>query len=426
VCVVKELKLRTNPLGKRAMIAIPLAILAFGATVALLLMALRTPPPRSPRASEATFVEVVIVHPSSDQRQISVFGTVQAHREVMLQPEVSGLAVAQHVDLIEGGVIAEGEVVLQIDPREYRLGVEQQRASLISAESALKLEQGRQVVAKQEWELLAPDIEVTPASKSLALREPYLEETRAAVLAARSNLERAELDLERTAIRAPFNALVLSEDVEVGQHLTSQKVVATLVDIDRFDVLVSVPAQFLPHVRLPRADGTSGARARVVQSLGNGDAALFEGRVTRLLGDVDPHGRMARVLIAVSDPMGLQTQAGAEPQRTPLLLGAYVRTEIEGEVVHDVYALPHRCLREGNHVWIMNGEQRLEIRSVEIISDREGFVLVRGELSDGDRVVTSALPVALPGMELRSTRKEAPGENPARNLAGGEGSQDRG
>ncbi len=402
--LVKELEINTKPLSRRAMIAIPLGILIGGAAIGIILTKLKTPPPRVPREAVATFVEVVTVHSKSEREVISGFGTVQPHRQVMLRPEVSGLVIEQHPDLIEGGVIERGNVLVQIDPREYDLAVEQQRASLISAQSALALEQGRQVVAKQEWEYLAPSLETDPASKSLALREPYLAETKAALLAAESNLKRAELDLERTSIRAPFNALVRARDIEVGQHVDTQTVAATLVDVDSFDVLVSVPTQFLGSIALPKGDGTQGAHAQVTQKLGNGNSVTYEGRVIRLLGDVDPNGRMARVLVSIADPMGRRSAQVDVPTRpAPLLLSSYVRVDIEGEMLGDVFSIPRRSLREGNRVWVKNAQGQLEIREVDVLSHRDGIVLVRGELANGEDVITSVLPVALPGMQLRTT-----------------------
>ena len=353
---------------------------------------------------------------------MQAYGTVRAHRELTLFPRVEGYVIAQHDDLIDGGLIRAGEVLLKIDPQDYRLAVDTERGNLARAEFELQVEQGNQVVAHQEWDLLEPSIETSEMGRLLALRQPHLKEKRAAVDAAKSRLAQAELNLSRTVVSAPCNALVLKETVEIGQLVNARSAVATLVCTDAFRVEASVPLNQLGWVEFPDAaqsqppDGLSevevrGSTVRILRDLGNGESVQWTGWVERLLGDVTENGRMARVLVLVPDPLGLkpfdraQDRPG-EGHRSSLLLGEYVRVEILGPTLPQTIVLPRSSLREEERVWVYNAQGELEIRQVEVALRRRDSVLIRAGLADGDQVVISSLPAALPGMRLQAAAAE--------------------
>ena len=402
---------------------LPLLILIAGMLGARALIASRPPVPRVDHEAEPTLVEVITVHAQDEQARLQAYGTVRAHRELTLFPRVEGYVIAQHDDLIDGGLVRAGEVLLKIDPQDYRLAVDAERGNLVRAEFELQVEQGNQVVAHQEWDLLEPSIETSEMGRLLALRQPHLKEKRAAVDAAKSRLAQAELDLTRTVVSAPCNALVLKETVEIGQLVNARSAVATLVCTDAFRVEVSVPLNELGWVEFPNAAGSQpsehlpdaaakGSAVRIMRDLGNGESVQWTGWVEHLLGDVTENGRMARVLVLVSDPLGLRPGEG---HRSPLLLGEYVRVEILGPTLPQAIVLSRSSLREEERVWVYNAQGELEIRQVEVALRRRDSVLIQAGLADGDRVVTSSLPAALPGMRLQAVEAE-----PASTRAGEE------
>jgi multidrug efflux pump subunit AcrA (membrane-fusion protein) len=123
------------------------------------------------------------------------------------------------------------------------------------------------------------------------------------------------------------------------------------------------------------------------------------GRLARLVGDLDPVGRMARVLVEIDDPLGLN--AKKNPATIPLMLGAYVRVEIEAGNAEEVFLLPRTALREGDQVWVAAEEDRLAVKPVEVLWRSKDTVLIRKGLSEGDRVVTNSIPLPIPNMKLR-------------------------
>jgi multidrug efflux pump subunit AcrA (membrane-fusion protein) len=237
------------------------------------------------------------------------------------------------------------------------------------------------------------------------LREPQRETARAAVAAAEAALAAAELNLERTRIKAPFNALVMERQVNTGTRVGTGASLATLVDTDAFWVELAVPAASLRWLNLP-TEGEEGSKVRLYQEQIWGAGRYREGRVIRVRGDLDEKGRMARLLVAVNDPLAL-----TDGERPPLLLGAFVRAEIAGRELEQVLALDRGWLRDDNTLWVMDRDDNLAIRHPPLIYSGTSEVYVRDGLQAGDRIITSELAVAVEGMPLR-TAAPLPGRKP--------------
>ncbi len=381
-------------------IILPLVILGLAVLGAQLLIASRPDVPKASRGVTPTFVEVITVREQDTKATITAFGTIQAHQQLTVQPEVSGRVTRLNPNLVIGGTLKRGESLLHIDPRDFRFAVDEQRAAFAKAQFDLKVELGNQAVAKREWNLLKPSKgEVNALSKQLALRRPHLEEKRMALAAARSRLHKAQLDLKRTILRTPFPALVLEESVEVGQLIHAQTAVATLVGTSEFRVQVSIPIQQLERITFPGPGRPQGSPVQVIREIGTQKPVIRQGSVVELLGDVTENGRMAQVLVSVIDPLELQKP---NDQRRPLLIGEYVRVEIEGPLLRNVIALPREAIREGNRAWIKNNEDRLELRDLVIELSKKDTVLIREGLHDGEQVIISQLSAAVPGLLVRT------------------------
>ena len=245
-------------------------------------------------------------------------------------------------------------------------------------------------------------MDVSEEQSALAQREPQLESTRLALKAAQSALRKAQLDLTRTTLRAPFNAMVVSESVDTGQLISPQSSVARLVGTDEFHVQVSVPVSALRTVSA-RTDDRPGSETKIVQHAGD-ETIERRGEVIRELPDLDPGGAMARLLVRIENPLGKKGDL-------PLLLGSFVDVAIEAEPIEDAIRLPRVALRNGRNVYVMNDQDTLEIRDVEIAWTEPDAVLVTGGLEANERVVTSRIPTPVPNMLLR-TLAPTPGPEP--------------
>ena len=382
-------------------------ILSLGAGAMVVLIKARKKPRRKERVQQGLLVEVVTA--SKVRRRIKVVshGQVQARRVVGIVPQVSGKVTWVHASLVMGGVIKQGERLLEIDPADYRLGVERARASVAKAQQALALELSNSKVARQEWKLLGSTVRGTGKPSPLTLREPQLHAAQASLASARADLKLAQLNLGRTTIRAPFALRVRSESVERGQYVSPGREVAKVFGTDQAEVVVSLPVADRSWIRVPAgAAGKAGVGPSVTIKRSTGAVAhRRQGTLVRSVGEVDATGRMSRVVVAISDPYNL-ARPGSEPGAA-LEMGAFVEVTIEGRVLEQVHAIPAEALRLGAKVWIAGPKDTLRIRKVTVARRTATEALVTSGIKDGDRVVISNIAGALEGMKLRLKVKGA-------------------
>ena len=280
---------------------LPAAILAAAGGAVFFLFATAPKAGRAPGGHAAPIVEVAEVSRTPFQRTVEASGIVMPAREVEIHPEVSGRIIEIHPALQPGGVIPEGAVLVRIDPEEYELALDQAKSALAEAEAALEVEQGRQLVAKREWELYGKTLPDADLGQALALREPQLRQAEARIESARSVVRQAELDLRRTTISAPFRALVLEESVDIGQQVSPGSPMAALAGAEAFWIQATLPAAQLEAVLAAAAQGEAAARIYLpIEGMPSGEPIL--GVLVRHLGTVDPKGHMAQVLLEVKDP----------------------------------------------------------------------------------------------------------------------------
>ena len=371
-------------------------ILSVSLVLAMISVMMKSKTQKTQPNVKAKLVHTIIAKLSDEKIMVTAFGTVQPNQEVTIKSEVSGRVIEKSPKLVKGGIVSEGEVLLKLDPRDYQNAVEQEKANLEKAVFEMQIEEGRQLVAEREWKQLSPSIKITDISEILALRKPHIKEKEAALKAAKSRLHTAQLNLSRTVIQAPLNAVVTSKSIEVGDYVTPQEKLAKLVATNRFQIQVSVPVSKLKWLTIPGKEIKKGSKVRVIQNLGV-TSIVRKGEILRLLGDLDPGSRMARVIVAVEDPLGLHKK---EP--FPLFIGSYVRVIFEGLVLNDLFVLPREALQEENKVWVKNSQNQLEIRTVNVLEKKHDSVLINHGLNNGEEIIVSPLSIPIPGMHLET------------------------
>jgi RND family efflux transporter MFP subunit len=369
---------------------VPILILALGAGVAKGLMSRKTHAEKKAPASLISAVEFVTVEAGSPAARVLATGTVEGDKQVSLSALVAGEVVSTSDKLVPGGRFRTGQTILRVDPRDYELAVAQEGSRVQQARLELSMEEQRGETAVREWALLGGGKDASEAP--LALRGPQLEAVKRSLEAAGSGLKRAELNLERTTLDAPFNAMVLSEMVEVGQLLSPGAAIVTLVGTDRFRVKVSVPVEQLRHVSIPGVDGV-GSMATVVQDLGAGGRIERTGRVMQLAGQLDPQTRTADLYVAIDDPLS--------GDGLPLLPGAFVTVDLEGKAVDGAIAVPRVAVVDGARVWTVSSDDRLVLREVTIGWQDGDTAFVVAGLDTGERVVVTLPALPVDGAQVR-------------------------
>jgi RND family efflux transporter MFP subunit len=386
-----------HPGGRRRKVLVSLMSLAvLAAAIAIAIFLVSTKPKagrRHPHKTMNPLVSVVSVRPETHTVTVRVMGTVVPAKELTLKSRVAGEIVHMHPEFTEGGLLSKGEEVLRIDDQDYRLIVAQKQSAVADARYALKLEMGRQEIARREWQLLNGDNPTSAGDAELALRKPHLEKAQSDIIAAEADLEAARLQLARTKIHAPFNAIVRSTSVQQGSQVTSQENIATLVNTDTYWIQASIPVDQLQWIEIPGREATMGSEVVVRYQ----DGAVRSGRVIKLLSDLAKQGRMARLVIEIADPLSL---AAPDAEAPAMLIGEYVQADIQGRRIPDAYRIPREALRESSRVWIVGQDGTLDIRNVRVVwRDTQSVILKQG-LTPGEQVVVSDLATPVKGMAV--------------------------
>ena len=351
----------------------------------------------SKRKSSA-LVETVKVHRDTFSPQLSVLGTVEPVQDIVLSPRVRGQVIELSPSFVPGGRVSKGDMLLRIDPADFENTVSVRKSELEQVVAQWNIEEGRAKLAKQELELLGDSI--GSINRSLVLREPQSASLKSQMNAAKAAIERAKLDLERTQLIAPFDAQVLRQSVNVGSQVGEGDDLGRLVGIDECWVIAALPVRNLKWVQFPKQEIT-GSKVTLRNSDAWGSGVEREGQVTRMIGALDQQTRLARVVVTVTDPLGVNSDV------PPLILGSLIEVRIDGVEIEDVVRLERQYVHDGDTVWVMK-DNELDIRKTEIAFRDAEFAYVKNGLDSGDEVVTTTLATVANGVQLRKVGQEEP------------------
>lgn len=343
------------------------------------------------KRKSSALVDTVTVQRDTYSPQLVVLGTVQPAQDIVLSPRVRGQVHELSPNFVPGGMIRAGEILLQIDPADFDNAVSIRKSELLQAEADFDIEEGRQSLAVQELELLGDSID--EVNRSLVLRKPQFASIKSRVSAAKAAVERAELDLERTRLVAPFDALVLRRDVNIGSQVGPGDDLGQLVGIGQYWVMAAIPVRNLRWIQLPD-DDQEGSSVKLFNTDSWGSKAYREGRVARMIGALDQQTRLARVVVTVDDPLGQHSEA------PPLILDTLIEARVTGKAIDNVIRLSREYVHDGDTVWV-KVDNKLEIRQTEIVFRDPQFAYISEGLESGDEVVTTTLATVADGVMLR-------------------------
>ncbi len=387
-----------HTLAKRVL---PIALLLAGILAAMALVRARPPVVTAVPEVIVPLVRVVSVREQPVSMDVTALGTVLPRTETTVAAQVAAEVTAISPSFEVGGFFEQHEILVSLDQRDYQLAIE--RAGALVAQNQLRLtrEQAEARVAAEEWHDLGQG-EADP----LALREPQMAEARALLAAAEAELGQARLDLERTRIRAPFTGRIREKMVDVGQYLTPGYEVATIHAIDYAEVRLPVPDQQLAFLDLPLTyrDGSPPVRGpeAILSARFTGRRYSWRGRIVRTEGELDSRRRMIHLVARVEDPYG----RGGELGRPPLAVGLFVEARIAGRTADRALVLPRSALRGEDQVLVVDGEQRLRFRTVELLRIQDEHAIVGGGLETGEQVCISPLDEVVDGMRVRTVEAE--------------------
>ena len=331
-------------------------------------------------------------------------GTVLPRTESELVPEVAGRVTAISDTMVSGGFFKKGDVLLEIETLDYEVALEQARARLASSTSELTI--ARRAHARQL------DL-AKKQSTSESLRDDALNRLRiaeASLREANARLQRAERDLARTRVRAPYDGRVRSERVDVGQFVNRGTSVAMLYATDYAEVRLPVHDEELAYLNLP-LDGVVGGRGFGppvhLRAEFAGQEHMWEGRIVRTEGELDPQTRMINLVAQVDRPY--ETTEG----RPPLTVGLFVEAEIIGREIWGVFVLPRSAIQANQQIYVISPDDTIEFRDIEILRTVDEEVYVSAGIRPGELISLSTIENAIDGMRVRPVA-EAPVGGPDR------------
>ena len=351
---------------------------------------------RKPPGTQTAVVKTIVMKKGNYPTWVYAMGTVMPYRQIMLKSKLAGEVISVSKKFVQGGVMKKGEVLLKLDDSDYKIEIQKARSALDKVLANLAIEKGSQLIAKEELKLINKASPDKVTATDLSLRKPQLTQAEAGVANARADLEKAELNLSRTKVYLPFNALILEKNVDSGSIVNAQGSLASIVDVDRYKIEALVPQDRLAFFG---TDWMSNADAFIISNYSN---QTWQGKVFGTTGKITNKSQMAGVIILVPDPLGLKIKGG----RPQLMLDDHVSVKIRGPILENLFSLPRSAVRDHNRVWVYNSGI-LEIRKIKPVWKEESVIYVKNNIHTGDRVIISDLPVAVNGLLLQLAHGES-------------------
>lgn len=385
-------------------IALPFAIVLGSLLVVVVLVGSRPPVENNPPAVPPPLVRVTTAKLDTLQLTVRSQGAVVPRTESALSAETDGQIVYVSPSFVPGGFFEKDELLVRLDPRDAELAVTRAAADTARFATAMQIEEEEASLAGDEWRKLG-----SGAPMPLVLREPQVAQARANLQASIAALKQAKLNLERTEIRAPYAGRIRKKNGDVGQFARRGDPLATIYAINYAEVRLPVPDEQLAYFNIPMQFRGETALARgpavVISAEFAGREHQWTGRVVRMEGEIDPLSRMVYAVARVQNPYG----RGGNRDRPPLSIGMFIEAEIQGHRYEDLVILPRTAMHGENRVAIVDDEDRLRFRMVDVLRTESERILVQSGIAAGERVCLSALETPVDGMEVRVLDDELSG-----------------
>jgi len=371
---------------RKKQIIVPIAILATGILLFVGFSAMKKPPEEKAKVDNTPIVAVEQVTVAPMTLTVDSYGIVKPKYETELVAQVSGQIVELSPTFVRGGVVSKGQLLARIDPNDYNAALIDAEADMASARAALEKERAQGQVAEREWKRIT-----NTSPTELSLRKPQLAQELARVKSAQASVLRAKRNLERTEIRAPYDAMIDSRNIGLGSFVGTGNMLGKLLGTD------------IAEVRLPVADNQlqfligNGVNSQV-QLKGSfaGVDTLWQAQIARSEGVIDNKSRMSYLVAEINDPYSLNVKDDA---KSPLRFGSYVNAEIIGLELSQATLIPRYLVNDGR-VAILDNESKLHYATIDIVRQEGANVVVDNGLINGDQLIVSALDYPVDGMKL--------------------------
>lgn len=377
-------------MARKKQIIVPIAILVAGIGSFMVFSSMKKPPEEKPEVDNTPIVTIENVSVSPITLHVKSYGIVKPKYETELVAQVSGQIVELSDIFVRGGFVAKDELLARIDPNDYQAALIEAQANMASARAALEKERAQGKVAEREWKLIT---DTSPTE--LSLRKPQLAQELARVKSAQAAVLRAKRNLERTEIKAPYDAMIDNRDIGLGSFVSVGRKIGNLL------------GTAVAEVRLPVADNQlqflskQGQNAKVeLNGTYAGQTVKWQATIIRSEGVIDSKSRMNYLVASINDPYRLSESTTIEKEVTsPIRFGSYVKANILGLELSQATIIPRHLINNGK-VALLNSESKLHYAEVTVARQDGADVIISQGLMGGDQLITSALDYPVNGMKL--------------------------
>lgn len=373
-------------------------VLGLGIGIAYAIFITKPPAKRRTMPPKELAVETIKLQPQRFSATVETQGVVEPRTTTTLIPRVSGEILKISPNFRPGGFFEKGDILLTIDQSDYRLDIKTAQAALAEAQFNFEQEQALADQAAENWQRLGRK----QAPSDLVLHKPQLARAKAGVDSAQAKLQRIELDLERTRIKAPYDGRILEQHVDVGQYVSPGTQLAKLFAIDYVEIRLPITEKQRGMLDLPRiyADQTTPKGqwpvATIRASIG-GQSYSWQGRVVRTEGSVDRTTRQVFVVVQVDQPY-----KHTDGERPPLEIGQFVKAEIQGKTLDDLFVLPRTAIQGNDTVMVVDKDSRLQRKNIDVLWETGDKVVVKDGLSPGEQLCVTYIPLAANNVKVKA------------------------
>jgi membrane fusion protein, multidrug efflux system len=340
---------------------------------------------------EPPLVTVAIARREAQRMEIHSQGVVQPKIEIELVPEVSGKVIKAHLLFAPGGFIKKGEVLFQVDDRDYQFAVSRAEAAVAEAYKELMREREEAAQAQEEWQALG-----SGKASDYLLHKPQLKEREVKLTAAQADLAAAKLQVERCRLLAPFSGWIRDKRVLPGQYVTAGEKLARLYADDNAEIKLPIAPTDLAYLQLPESAKAAQHKQDVSLSTGLGGLAQhWQGWIVRVSSDVDNKNSLVYLIAEI--PGAFKSL----DKQIPLLPGTFVHAVIDGKERFDLVSLPKTALFGGNQVYSVDGAGQLKQHKVELLRNDNKRIIVSKGINDGDRIMIGGVDLPVAGMKVK-------------------------
>ncbi len=411
-----------------ARIILPVIILAVAIAGFAYLRATRPQATPAPIQEKVWPVSAVAARFVDVQPEIIEFGTVIAGSVVELRPLVAGRIVELGPSFFEGAVVRAGEMLIKIDPFDYRIEIDDKKAAVAEAaarlketEAELRIERRLLEIAQSQVALRERDLErkrnlarrgtlsrkawddariaFNDAKQSVESRQQLIhrlgarvEQQRASVVRAEAVLRRARRDLDETILGAPADGFLADAVAAVGQRVSTGDRIARLIVANRLEVSFQFTQRDFGRLA---GDGGQGAMSRLIGTKVRvdwrvgGERFAFDAVIERLGAEID----------AAGGGIGVYARITAPDLASPLRPGAFVDVVVPGRTYRGVLRLPESAITDDGSIYVVDNGRLVE-HPGEVVRRVAGGVLVRADIPEGAQVVTTRFPEIGPGIRV--------------------------